>query len=224
MMKMHENREDVKKWETDIAQNALIKLVKNMATSLHCCMIRNENGGFEMVHGDDQHTISLIDMQCTCWAWELNGIPWPQAIYAFYHDDKGLENYGFDWNKKDKIRWGLQAFIGTNLEKIFWTNDNDPVMHSTIRKLLGKLEKQRMKDKNEAKRWKGMENWKEKRVKITSKLSDLYRHNRQGCPQRTKISNLNFKVLVKFFIFFNFYIILSNKRVNYWLFWDEYNE
>ncbi|XVF14500.1 hypothetical protein REPUB_Repub09cG0065800 [Reevesia pubescens] len=115
------------KWKTNIAPRALEKLEKSMEVSMKCKLIWNGDEGFEIEHREDQHTVCLKSMKCTCRAADLSGIPCPPAICAMFHDKKNPEDYVSGWYLKDKYLEAYKYPLQTLRGKRFWPKDNDPM-------------------------------------------------------------------------------------------------
>ncbi|XVF17356.1 hypothetical protein REPUB_Repub10bG0114000 [Reevesia pubescens] len=147
MERMIVKRSFVQNWRTNIAPKALEKLEKNMLESMKCRLAWNGDGGFEIVHKEDQHTISLKSLKCTCRAWDLSGIQCPHAICAMYHDKKNPDVA--EWYLKDKYLAGYKYSLQLVRGKKFWPKDNDPIQPPHVRKMPGRPQKQRRKGKDE---------------------------------------------------------------------------
>ncbi|KAK8574061.1 hypothetical protein V6N13_097055 [Hibiscus sabdariffa] len=93
MQRLYVKRSWVNKWKTNITPRAQQKLEKNMELLVQCRLVWNGDGGFEVTHGENQHTVNLNTMQCTCREWELTGIPCCHAICAMYHDSKEPQTF-----------------------------------------------------------------------------------------------------------------------------------
>nr|KJB64152.1 hypothetical protein B456_010G037000 [Gossypium raimondii] len=66
MTRMHVKRTWAEKWRTNISPVALEKLDKNATTSTKCMLAWNGDGGFKVIHEDNQHTVDLKELKCTC--------------------------------------------------------------------------------------------------------------------------------------------------------------
>ncbi|KAK8534094.1 hypothetical protein V6N13_028223 [Hibiscus sabdariffa] len=64
-----------------------------MINSTHCRLVWNGDGGFEVIHLDNQHTIDMKKLTYTCREWKISGIQCCHVICAMYHDLKSLEDY-----------------------------------------------------------------------------------------------------------------------------------
>ncbi|XVF30898.1 hypothetical protein REPUB_Repub16aG0097900 [Reevesia pubescens] len=164
MEMMNVKRSFVQNRRTNIAPKALEKLEKNMLESMKYRLAWNGDGGFEIVYKEDQHTVSLKSLKCTCRAWDLSGIPCPHAICAMYHDKKNLKDYVAEWYLKEKYLATYKYSLQLVREKKFWPKDNDPIQPPHVRKMPGRPQKQRRKDKDEPKKYN--EKWTKRGLKM----------------------------------------------------------
>ncbi|KAG8491867.1 hypothetical protein CXB51_015227 [Gossypium anomalum] len=70
-----------------------VMLVKNATTSTKCMLAWNGDGGCEVIYENNQHTVYLKELKCTCKEWELTRIPRCHVVCAMYHDWKNPEAY-----------------------------------------------------------------------------------------------------------------------------------
>ncbi|KAL4378422.1 hypothetical protein GQ457_02G034530 [Hibiscus cannabinus] len=150
MQRLHVKRSWVNKWKTNIAPRAQQKLEKNMELSVQCRLVWNGDGGFEVTHGENQHTINLNTMQCTCREWELTGIPCCHAICAMYHESKEPQTFISEWYTKERYLASYKHVLQPIRGKNFWPKrEDDPIGPPKLKVKPGRPKKKRRKDKDE---------------------------------------------------------------------------
>ncbi|KAK8661724.1 hypothetical protein V6N13_091320 [Hibiscus sabdariffa] len=150
MQRLHVKRSWVNKWKTNIAPRAQQKLEKNMELSVQCRLVWNGDGGFEVTHGENQHTVNLNTMQCTCREWELTGIPCCHAICAMYHDSKEPQTFISEWYTKERYLVSYKHVLQPVKGKKFWLKrEDDPIGPPKLKVMPGRPKKKRRKDKSE---------------------------------------------------------------------------
>ncbi|PPS06652.1 hypothetical protein GOBAR_AA13993 [Gossypium barbadense] len=100
--RMHVKRTWAEKWRTNISPVVLKKLGKNATTLTKCKLACNGDGGFEVIHEDNQHTADLKELKCICRKWVLIGIPYCHVVCAMYHNEKNLEAYVSPWYNNEQ--------------------------------------------------------------------------------------------------------------------------
>ncbi|KAK8549131.1 hypothetical protein V6N12_062029 [Hibiscus sabdariffa] len=175
-------------WRTNIAPRALQKLERNMENSTHCRLVWNGDGGFEVNHLGNQHTIDLKKLTCTCREWEINGIPCCHAICAMYHDSKKPETYISEWYSKDKYLASYNHILQPVRGKKFWSKGLSPILPPKVKVLPGRPKKNRRKDKDEPKKVNSGK-YTRARIKITCSVCKATGHNKRKCPQTTNNDN-----------------------------------
>ncbi|KAK9044270.1 hypothetical protein V6N11_072583 [Hibiscus sabdariffa] len=188
MSRMNVKRAWAGTWRTNIAPRALQKLKRNMENSTHCRLVWNGDGGFEVNHLGNQHTIDLKKLTGTCREWEINGIPCCHAICAMYHDSKKSETYISEWYSKDKYLASYNHILQPVRGKKFWSKGLSPIQPSKVKVLPGRPKKNRRKDKDEPKK---VNSGKYTRagIKITCSVCKATGHNKRKCPQTTHNDN-----------------------------------
>ncbi|KAH1064189.1 hypothetical protein J1N35_029176, partial [Gossypium stocksii] len=184
MTRMHEKRTWAEKWRTNISPIALQKLEKNPITSAKCILAWYGDGGFEVIHEDNQLTIDLKELKCTCIDRELTRIPCCHAVCAMYHDEKNLEAYVSPWYNKEK-------YVATYRGK-FWLKRNDSIHPPSVKKMPGRPKKNKRKSKDEQKKKESKFRKDNSRgIKMSCYLCKQVGHNKKLCPTRSNmIQNL----------------------------------
>ncbi|KAK8540585.1 hypothetical protein V6N13_027104 [Hibiscus sabdariffa] len=100
----------------------------------------------------DQHVVNLDNHSCSCRKWDLTGIPCMHAISVILMRQERPENYVSHYYSKD-----MQLQIYSNMVKPLrgpkqWANHgtNEPVIPPIIRRLVGRPQKNRKKEADEA--------------------------------------------------------------------------
>nr|XP_009766904.1 PREDICTED: uncharacterized protein LOC104218175 [Nicotiana sylvestris]XP_016478218.1 PREDICTED: uncharacterized protein LOC107799595 [Nicotiana tabacum] len=120
MIRVHE--EEVKTWTTDFSPKSM-QLYSEYLQIGQCCKV-NANGyhGYEVFEGGDKHCVRLDLGLCTCWAWDLSGIPCPHAIAAMLYKNIDTLTGMHWWFSKEAYlltyKNKLQPVPGENFWKI----------------------------------------------------------------------------------------------------------
>ncbi|KAL4367460.1 hypothetical protein GQ457_05G035150 [Hibiscus cannabinus] len=188
MNRMNIKRTWAETWRTNISPKALQKLERNMENSTQCRLVWNGDGGFEVNHLGNQHTVDLKKWTCTCREWEINGIPCCHAICAMYHDSKKPEAYVSEWYSKEKYLASYNHFLQPVRGKKFWPKGLPSILPPKVKVQPGRPKKNRIKSKDEPKKVKAGK-YTRAGVKMTCSVCKTTGHNKQKCPQTTNIDN-----------------------------------
>ncbi|KAL4291477.1 hypothetical protein GQ457_14G016360 [Hibiscus cannabinus] len=169
---------------TNISPRALEKLERNMNTSTQCRLVWNGDGGFEVTHLDNQHTVDLKKLSCTCREWELTGIPSCHAICAMFHDSKSPEDYVSEWYKKEKYMATYKHVLQPVRRKKFWPKGLPPILPPTVKVQPGRPKKKRTKAKDEPKKMK-VGKFTKARARMRCFKCRTLGHNIQNFPQKS---------------------------------------
>lgn len=82
-----------------------------MAT-IGCNILFNGDSRYEIVEGEDTHTVFLDKRVCTCRTWDLSGIPCQHAMCAYVNSKQDPADYISNWYHKDTYKaaykWKIQ--------------------------------------------------------------------------------------------------------------------
>ncbi|GMI82670.1 hypothetical protein HRI_001936300 [Hibiscus trionum] len=141
MNRMNVKRSWAKTWRTNVSPRALQKLERNIENSTHCRLVWNGDGGFEVNHFGNQHTVDLKKLTCTCREWEINGIPCCHAVCAMYHDSKEPEAYISEWYSKEKYLSSYNHILQPVRGKKFWSKELPPILPPIVKVQPGRPKK-----------------------------------------------------------------------------------
>ncbi|KAA3486621.1 transposase [Gossypium australe] len=181
MTRKHVKRTWAEKWRTNISSVALQKLEKNATTSTKCNLAYNGDKGFEVIHEDNQHTVDLKELKCTCREWVLTGIPCCHVVCAMYHDEKNPKAYASPWYNNE------QYVAAYSQGEIFWLKRADSILPLPVKNIPGRPKKNRRKSKDEPKKSKFGKDTR-RGLKMSCSLCKQVGHNKKLFPARSNMS------------------------------------
>ncbi|KAL4296155.1 hypothetical protein GQ457_12G015250 [Hibiscus cannabinus] len=184
MSRMTVKRNWAEKWRTNISPRALEKLERNMTTSTQCRLVWNGDGGFEVTHLDNQHTVDLNKLSCTCREWEISGIPCCHAICAMFHDSKSPEDYASEWYNKEKYMATYKHVLQPVRGEKFWPKGLPSILPPTVKVQPGRPKNKRTKAKDEPKKMK-VGKFTKAGARMRCSKCRTSGHNIQNCPQKS---------------------------------------
>ncbi|KAK8605182.1 hypothetical protein V6N13_082634 [Hibiscus sabdariffa] len=104
-----------------------------MTTSTQCRLVWKDDGGFEVTYLDNQHTVDLKKLSCTCREREISGIPCCHAICAIFHESKSPKDYVSEWYRKEKYMASYKTCSSTYEGKKFWPKGLPPILPPTVK-------------------------------------------------------------------------------------------
>jgi len=90
------------------------KLQKLKDTSRYWQAHAAGSGKYSVCHGFDGYVVSIVEKTCTCWAWELSGIPCLHAIVVMREERQNVEVF-------------VHEFYSLNMYKKAFANAINPV-------------------------------------------------------------------------------------------------
>ena len=123
------------KWNQPYSPHCMARFEKNFLISTECDVIFNGNDGYEVTHGEDQHTVIIEGRSCTYRSWDITGIPCPHAMCLILHAKKDPLNYISGCYEKECFlivyENAMQPLRGSKFWKI---DDYAPIEPPTVKK------------------------------------------------------------------------------------------
>lgn len=173
-------------------------------------------GSFEVHRGEDRYIVDLVGKSCTCYSWQLTGLPCSHGLACIFHDRDNYENY------VDKFYYKSNwiACYGFSLQPIHgekeWPRVDVPQLQPPVyTKQPGRPKKMRKGDAYELVSAAGKLS--KKGIKMSCRKCGGLDHNAKTCkqPHHTQvISNISFLFISsRMFIFIYFYFVNRSKHL-----------
>ncbi|XP_050229266.1 uncharacterized protein LOC126678406 isoform X2 [Mercurialis annua] len=172
-------------WQADFSPDCLGSYECNFLLSAECEILFNGDDGYEVSHGDDQHSVSFSRRSCTCRLWDISGIPCAHAIAAIYHaGGNPLEYICNCFNKtmfQNAYQFSLQPVRGVK----FWNCASyQPIEPPPFKQQPGRPKKNRVRDKHETKKTTASHKLQRQGGNVKCGICKGLGHNKKTCNRR----------------------------------------
>ena len=150
MRRIVKKRELMLKHDYPICPRISMKLEKNKEVSRHCLATWAGDRRYEVEHGVNQYIVDIDKHECSCFKWQVTGIPCAHAIQCIYFLKRKPEEFVNPYFHKDKYlvtySYFLQPLNGQNM----WPKTNFvPPLPPVVRRPPGRPKRKRRRDEDE---------------------------------------------------------------------------
>lgn len=150
MSRTIKKREQLLKHDYPICPNILKKLEKNKEVSRFCLATWAGDSRYEVEHGAHQYVVDLDKAECSCYRWQLTGIPCAHAIQCIYFLKKRPEEYVHYYFHKETYLRTYSHFLHPLNGQNMWPKTNFvPPLPPIIRRPPGRPKRQRRRNADE---------------------------------------------------------------------------
>ncbi|XP_049410440.1 uncharacterized protein LOC125873581 [Solanum stenotomum] len=125
---MNQMREFSERWISDVSPMAMDILRKNAEITDNCEVKFNDDLGFEIHDPPYKHVVDLRNKVCSCWSWQLKGIPCGHALTSIHYKDWVVESFVDHWYKKETYLKAYNRFIQPMTNMKMWPKSDRPAI------------------------------------------------------------------------------------------------
>ncbi|XP_062080604.1 uncharacterized protein LOC133785374 [Humulus lupulus] len=151
MVRFCKKRESINKWRDGISKQIwdLLEKKKEVAKKYHTN--RADAFNFQVTHETDgSFVVDLIALTCTCWKFELNGLPCSHAVAAIWKRGLNVLDYVHDYYKKESFIHAYEVVVQPMPSSGKWTSSSTPpILPPPEYKLPGRPKRSRKREVDE---------------------------------------------------------------------------
>ncbi|XP_022631475.1 uncharacterized protein LOC111240565 [Vigna radiata var. radiata] len=179
-------REKVHAYSGDVMPKPRKRLDKEVEKSGNWLPVWAGGSKFEVTHGFtmDKFIVDLSNHTCTCYFWDLVGIPCRHAVAAIHYKLENPEQYVHPYYKKDAYRTCYAPIITPiNGQQLWPTSDSAPLLPPIYKTPPGRPKKLRRREADE---YVSHSKLSKKQIAMKCSSCNAYGHNVRSCKKGQK--------------------------------------